>query len=127
MATTSWLWEGDWVDPEDQRPRPNTIDELLADETVATEGTHSIIDCRRVVHALPSTDAEWASSAYSGAVVPVTDTELEAAIGTRRPTAQHLDTLDEVVTCTRGVGRCTVLYSAAGTPESVAFWGYSGD
>jgi hypothetical protein len=122
-----WLWEGEWVDPGEERPRPATMAELLADEAVATEGTHSIIDCPRIVHGVPATDLDWSSSAYFGAVVPVTRDELVAAVGTDRPTAQHLDTMDERVACARWVGRCTVLYSDSGTAEQLAFWGYSGD
>lgn len=122
-----WPWEGEWVDPGEERPRPTTMAELLADEAVETEGTHSIIDCPRVVHGVPTTDEEWSSLAYYGAVVPVTRAELVEAIGTDHPTGQHLDALEERIDCARWVGRCAVLYSASGEPEQVAFWGYSGD
>lgn len=122
-----WLWEGDWVDPGHERPRPTTMAGLLADDMVETEGTHSIIDCPRIVHDLPTTDAEWSSQAYFGAIVPVTRPELLAAIGTDRPAEEHLDALDEQIACARWVGRCAVLYSASGEPEQLAFWGYSGD
>lgn len=122
-----WLWEGDWVEPGEERPRPATMAELLADDDVAEEGTHSIIDCPRIVDRVPATDAEWSSADYFGAIVPVTRDELIAAVGTDRPLAQHLDALDEKVACARWVGRCTILYSSAGSPDQLAFWGYSGD
>lgn len=122
-----WQWEGEWVDPEEARPRPATMADLLADESVEEEGTHSIIDCPRVVHGPPATDAEWSSSEYFGAVVPVTGAELVAAVGTDRPTAQQLEALEEQIACARWVGRCAALYSDSGSPEQLAFWGYSGD
>lgn len=101
--------------------------ELLADEAVESEGTHSIIDCPRVVPRPPTTEAEWSSSEFFGSVVPVTDAELVAAVGTARPTAQHLSALDERIDRARWVGRCTVLYSESGEPQQLAFWGHSGD
>ena len=122
-----WLWEGEWVNPGEERARPTTMAELLADEAVESEGTHSIIDCPRVVQRPPTTEAEWSSLEFFGTVVPVTDAELLAAVGTDRPTAQHLDALDERIDCARWVGRCTVLYSESGQPQQLAFWGYSGD
>jgi len=121
-----WLGNGDWMDPGERTPRPASMAELLADETVQTEGTHSIIDCPRIVHAVPASDLAWSSAEYYGAVVPVTSAELVAAVGTDRPTAGHLDLLDEQIDCARWVGRCTVLYSESGAPDQLAFWGCSG-
>ncbi|WP_134738068.1 hypothetical protein [Nocardioides sp. 503] len=122
-----WPWEGDWLDPSEQRPRPTSIEELVTDEEVAQEGTHSIIDCPRVVEALPADDAAWSSATYQGTIVPVTGAELLAAVGTDHPGRDQLDVLDEVVPCARWVGRAAVLYSSSGEPEQLAFWGYSGD
>jgi hypothetical protein len=43
--------------------------ELVGDELIRTEGTHSTIDCPRVVKDVPTTDAGWLSLTY-GRVIP---------------------------------------------------------
>ncbi|MGH3477913.1 MAG: hypothetical protein ACRDQD_13855 [Nocardioidaceae bacterium] len=122
-----WMWEADWVEPGQQRSRPATMAELLASEEVETTGTHSIIDCPRVVYDVASTAIAWASLEYFGTIVPVTGAELVAAVGTDLPTRQQLEVLDERIACARWVGRWTVLRSPTGSPDQLAFWGYSGD
>jgi hypothetical protein len=122
-----WVGGSEWRVPDERRPRPETLAELLADEEVETEGTHSIIDCPRIVTTLPASAMEWATVDYFGTIIPMTEAELTAVIGTTRPTTEHLAALEAKTSQARWVGRCTVLYSPSGSPDQLAFWGYSGD
>ncbi|BCB77557.1 hypothetical protein GCM10022251_69060 [Phytohabitans flavus] len=102
----------------DHGDRPATVDELWEDELVQQEGTHSILDMQRV---LP----EGAASEFGG-VRPVTAAEALSCAGTERLTTAHMPLFDDL-TGPRWTGRCAVLHDAAGRPESIHFWGYSGD
>lgn len=120
-----YLWDGEWGGPADGRPRPESIDELLADEEVRYSGTHSIIDCPRLGEKIPTTEAEWVRS--YGLIYPVTGQELLAAVRSERPRSEHLPLLHDRIACARWLGRCTVLYTPSGSPDLLAFWGASGD
>ena len=113
--------------PYDDRPRPGTIEELLADEWVAEGGTSSIIDCPRIRLGVPEDDAGWLNWHIRGTVIPLSDAELERAVGTTRPTAAHREPLEAQADRARWTGRCTILYGADGQPENWYFWGHSGD
>jgi hypothetical protein len=98
--------------------RPRTEAELWAEEIVQESGTHSILDMSRVV-------ADGESPDY-GTVQPVTTAEAVEQVGVAKLTRAHVDALDSLAT-RRWFGRCAILHDAAGEPDEIYFWGFSGD
>ncbi|GID96593.1 hypothetical protein ACFQFC_18300 [Amorphoplanes digitatis] len=98
--------------------RPQSEDELWADETVQECGTHSILDMQRVVTELK--DADY------GTVRTVGEAEALERLGVAKLTRAHVEALGPLAE-ERWFGRCAVLHSTAGIPEEIYFWGYSGD
>ena len=98
--------------------RPRTEDQLWAEEVVQESGTHSILDVRWVVD-----DGEQPDF---GTVEPVTEAEALDVIGVAKPTRAHVAALEKLAD-QRWFGRCAVLHDAAGEPEEIWFWGFSGD
>jgi hypothetical protein len=98
--------------------RPQTEEELWAEEIVQESGTHSILDMSNVV-----TDNETPDY---GTVQPVTEAEAIERLGVAKLTRAHVDALQSLAT-QRWFGRCAVLHDAAGEPNEIYFWGFSGD
>jgi hypothetical protein len=98
--------------------RPRTEAELWADESVQESGTHSILDMSRVV-----TDGEEPDF---GTVQPVTEAEALDRVGVATLTREHVEALGPLAE-QRWFGRCAVLHDAAGKPNEIYFWGFSGD
>ncbi|MBF9130173.1 hypothetical protein I0C86_14585 [Plantactinospora sp. S1510] len=98
--------------------RPATMRELFADEWVQESGTHSILDMYRVLG-----DGEKPDH---GTVEPVTKAEALQYTGTELPTREHVVAMGDLVR-DRWFGRCVVLHDAAGQPQEIYFWGFSGD
>lgn len=122
---------GDYYWPRgDDRPKPATEAELWADEWVRDSMTHSILDVFKVGTGDP------ASMDAIGETFEVTAAECDRMFGTAQVTADDLARLplmDEDATVAldplltlRGVGRHLIVY-AAGVPEKILFFGYSGD
>ncbi|MFJ4847249.1 hypothetical protein [Streptomyces sp. NPDC088733] len=110
-------WDDDLPDGV-AKPRPATIEELWEDETVQEEGTHSILDMHRVVR--PHEEPDYFT------VQPVSTTEALRTVGTERLTRAHVDDLQPLAN-RRWFGRCALLHNAAGEPQEIYFWGFSGD
>ncbi|MCX4778202.1 hypothetical protein [Streptomyces sp. NBC_01264] len=121
FASQDYYWEP-WGDDEDEaggaRPRPATLDLLLEDEQIQTEGTHSILDVYRVLG--PGEEPEYCT------VEPVGPDEARRVAGTERLTREHVPAMGPLAS-RRWFGRCAVLHDAAGHPEEIYFWGFSGD
>lgn len=112
-------WEDDEGDePDGARSRPSTLELLLEDEQVQEEGTHSILDVYRVLR--PGEEPEYCT------VQPVGPDEARRVTGTDRLTREHVPAIEPLAT-RRWFGRCAVLHDAAGNPEEIYFWGFSGD
>ena len=117
-----YYWHGEWA--PDRTTLPPTVKELWSDEWTQEAGTHSVLDVDRVVDVDDEDDF--------GTVRPLSDVEVPHYFGTVRPTEADFEgayregTADTSVG-ERWTGRCTVLYSPAGHPVEIAFWGVSGD
>ncbi|GIF45633.1 hypothetical protein DFJ67_0733 [Asanoa ferruginea] len=98
--------------------RPRTEDELWEPERVRQSGTHSILDMDRMV-----ADGE---KPEISTVQPVSEAEALAKIGVAKLTRDHVEALKPLAE-QRWFGRCAVLHNAAGEPEEIYFWGFSGD
>jgi hypothetical protein len=98
--------------------RPRTEAELWAEEIVQESGTHSILDMSRVA-------ADGEEPDY-GTVQPVTEAESLERLGVTKPTRAHVEALQPLA-AQRWFGRCAVLHDAAGAPNEIYFWGFSGD
>jgi hypothetical protein len=98
--------------------RPRTEAELWADESVQECGTHSILDMSRVV-------ADGEEPDY-GTVQPVAEAEALERVGVAKLTRAHIEALEPLANRS-SFGRCAVLHDAAGNPDEIYFWGYSGD
>ena len=81
-------------------------------------GTHSILDMFRVV-------ADGEEPDY-GTVQPVAEAEALERVGVAKLTRAHVEALEPLANRS-SFGRCAVLHDAAGNPEEIYFWGYSGD
>lgn len=110
-------WDDDLPDGV-AKPRPESIEELWEDENVQEEGTHSILDMHRVLRTHEEPDYFT--------VQPVSPTEALRAVSTDRLTRAHVVALKPLAS-RRWFGRCAVLHNAAGEPEEIYFWGFSGD
>jgi hypothetical protein len=125
FAAGNYSWPGG-----DDRPKPATEDELWADERVHESMTHSILDVFEVGTGDPAGEEAF------GNTFEVTAVECERIFGTTRVTADDLArmprpeghpmaALDPLLTH-RGVGRHVIVH-AAGVPDQILFFGYSGD
>jgi hypothetical protein len=98
--------------------RPTTMRELWADEVVQEEGTHSILDMKRVVGA--------GERPGFATIEPVTPDEARRSAGTEMLTREHVPLINDLAV-RRWYGRCAVLHDAAGRPTEIYFFGFSGD
>ncbi|MEU4777941.1 hypothetical protein [Micromonospora sp. NPDC023633] len=116
---TYWWTRGELGTSAGDHPqRPTDMDELYADEWVQESGTHSILDMFDVV-----SDGEEPDY---GTVQPVTAAEALRCAGTEILTRAHVEAIDGLAE-RRAFGRCAILHDAAGRPEEIYFWGFSGD
>lgn len=113
-----WVNGADWRPKAEREPRPQSLEELWADELVQEAGTHSILDVFRVVG--PDETPDY------NTVEPVTAEEARALLGTGKLTRAHVKDFD-VFPRSRWVGRCAVLHDDEGVPQEICFWGHSGD
>ncbi|WP_344661244.1 hypothetical protein [Catenulispora subtropica] len=121
--------------PEELRPADiaelwsgNEFDEDTWAGFMATQGTHSILDIRHLVPAETRIDELTGNT-----MRPVSTAETIAAFGHDMPTRAEYERLADTTYSPifdeddgRWAGRCLILYKD-GVPESVAFWGVSGD
>jgi hypothetical protein len=98
--------------------RPTSEDQLWGDEAVQEEGTHSILDMRRMLR-----DGEEPDY---GTVQVVTAAEALDRAGTETLTREHVQAIDDLAR-RRWFGRCAVLHDSDGKPDEIYFWGFSGD
>ncbi|MEU1617547.1 hypothetical protein ABZ479_09620 [Streptomyces sp. NPDC005722] len=113
-----WVNGGDWRPEAEREPRPQSLEELWADELVQEAGTHSILDIFRVVG--PDDTPDY------NTVEPVTTEEARNLLGSGKLTRAHVKDFD-VFPRSRWVGRCAVLHDDVGNPQEIYFWGHSGD
>ncbi|MET3423770.1 hypothetical protein BJ973_002982 [Actinoplanes tereljensis] len=123
--------------------RPQTEDELWAEETVRLAGTHSILDMYRVLDDGDKPNYGWLPYSYEtfeeymalvkehgnpeyGIIVPLSEQEAMEAAGTAQLTNDHVEKITDLAKY-RGIGRCATLHDAYGRPAELYFWGYSGD
>jgi hypothetical protein len=123
VDTQDYYWGEDDVD------RPTTLAEfrtMAGDEeleSLAEEGTHSILDIHQVKPA--------GSVDEFGTLIALSAAEVVAAFGTDTPTRAQFDALYQggmstIVDFPRWSGRVTTLFED-GQPAGLMVWGYSGD
>ncbi len=122
--------QGDAVDEESGEPLAS-IEELWEQEYFEEEGTHSVVDVRRIIAADEYDDF--------GTVRPLTDDECRELFGTARPTRADFRRAQEEYArrpphdgdglwgMDRWSAWCTPLHDDRGAAAEVAFWGISGD
>lgn len=120
-----FLAEDYYWDPEDDdlpegatKERPAVLEELWEDETVQSEGTHSILDMHRVLQ--PGEEPDYLT------VQPISAAEALETTGVERVTRAHVEALQPLAS-RRWFGRCAVLHDYDGKPNEIYFWGFSGD
>ncbi|MET7427073.1 hypothetical protein [Dactylosporangium sp. NPDC005555] len=121
LADGTYYWAGGGAafgQAVHEENRPTSMDDLWADETVQSEGTHSILDMERVVS--PGERPGFAS------VEPVTPDEARGCAGTEILTREHAPLIKDLAS-RRWYGRCAVLHDPDGHPAEIYFFGYSGD
>jgi hypothetical protein len=120
-----FYWPWDEGDPENRKPR--SLEEWDNSEYGNSyPGAHSIVDMREVITGIELDDIDLGQS------LELSEAECVELLGSRMPSRSDLDriggagahALDEYTD--RDSGRHVVLYED-GQPESVVFWGTSGD
>ncbi len=121
LADGAYYWAGGGAafgQAAQHENRPTSMDDLWADETVQSEGTHSILDMERVIS--PDERPDF------GSVEPVTPDEARRCAGTEILTREHVPLINDLAN-QRWYGRCAVLHDPDGHPTEIYFFGYSGD
>ena len=121
LAEGSYYWAGGGAasgQSAEHDNLPTSMDELRADETAQSEGTHSILDMTRVIG--PGERPGF------GLVEPVTRDEALRCAGTEVLTREHAPLINDLAS-RRWYGRCAVLHDASGHPNEIYFFGFSGD
>ena len=118
-----WPWEED----DQENPKPNSLEEWDNSKYGNSyPGAHSIVDMREVVAGIDLDDIDLGQS------LELSEAECVELLGNRTPSPSDLDRIGGAnaqaldMYTDRDSGRHVVLWEH-GQPESVVFWGTSGD